>query len=584
MTTLDLGFDLAQRRDARLLRGLLLGLAASIMEAAPWLLLALVFRDAAAEQAEPWRVMAYAGIGLTALLIGWLCRAQALLDNFTASYGLVAEARLNLTDHLARLPLGRVLRQRAAVLADLVTGQFALYQDIIVHVWGIGVAQVALPPLLWAILAWLDLRLALVLLAFLPFAALAVPWSHRLLDRAAEQVIAAKDRMTASVVELMDGARELRLFDPEGRRRAAADAALAAMERESRAVELAPAPALLAYGFVLATGLAMMTVAGAWLWSKGRLDAVTLLVALPVAARCMGAVTEFGTLLTELRVARLVLARIREVAQEPALPQPVTPRRPADAGFVLRDVGFSQDGIPVLRGIDAVLPAGSVTALVGPSGAGKSTLALLLARLWDVESGSISLGGVDLREIDSATLNASIAMVLQDVVLFDLTVADNIRLGRADASAEEVIAAARAAQIHDRIMALPEGYATRLADEGAALSGGERQRLAIARALLKNAPVLILDEATASLDLDNEALIQQALAAVCEGRTVVAIAHRLWTVRDADQILVLDQGRIVERGRHDALLATGGLYHRLWQAQAAARDWQLIPEARKPVS
>jgi ATP-binding cassette subfamily B protein len=218
--------------------------------------------------------------------------------------------------------------------------------------------------------------------------------------------------------------------------------------------------------------------------------------------------------------------------------------------------------------------AGSTAALVGPSGAGKSTVAQLIARFWDVASGSVRIGGADVRQIDADTLGRHVAFVFQDVFLFRDSVRENLRLARPGAADAEIVAAAQAAEAHDFIMRLPHGYDTELGERGGGLSGGERQRLAIARALLRDAPILVLDEATAFADPLSEARIGTALARLMRGRTVVVIAHRLSTITGVDQILVLDQGRLAARGRHADLLVSSPLYARLWQAHNAARDWR----------
>ena len=229
----------------------------------------------------------------------------------------------------------------------------------------------------------------------------------------------------------------------------------------------------------------------------------------------------------------------------------------------------------VLREVSCAMAAHSLTAIVGPSGAGKSTLVQLIARLWDVHSGAVRIGGVDVRDMTSETLHRQVAMVFQEVQLFSGSVLDNLRIGCRQASRAEVIVAAQRAQAHDFISALPQAYDTPLDEGGTCLSGGERQRIAIARALLKDAPILLLDEATASVDPSAAAEIQRAIGELARGRTVVVIAHQLHSVRHADHILVLDQGRLVEQGRHAALLAQGGLYERLWRTQQQARQWQL---------
>jgi subfamily B ATP-binding cassette protein MsbA len=250
------------------------------------------------------------------------------------------------------------------------------------------------------------------------------------------------------------------------------------------------------------------------------------------------------------------------------------------ASIVLEQVSFRYPGSPegfLLRGIDFQVKAGEVVALVGPSGAGKSTLAGLLARFYDVTSGSIRIEGRDIRDYTLASLRRQIGIVAQDTFLFNTTVAGNIRYGRPDAADEEIREAARNALADDFIMKLPQGYDTLIGERGMKLSGGQRQRIAIARALLKNAPILILDEATSHLDAEAERLVQRALSNLMRGRTVIVIAHRLSTIRQADRIIVLDHGTIVETGAHEALLENGGVYRRLHELQFLEPDPMVNP-------
>ena len=270
---------------------------------------------------------------------------------------------------------------------------------------------------------------------------------------------------------------------------------------------------------------------------------------------------------------RMAAQSTADLLSEEPMPQGAFDQGDGDAPgrIEVDDVTFSYEpDTPVLKGVSFTAEPGTVTALVGPSGGGKSTLAQLIARFHDVDQGAVRISGVDVREATFSWLLSRVSIVLQDVALTNDSVLDNIMLGRPDATREQVEDAARAACIHDRIMRLPKGYDTILGEEGGFLSGGERQRITLARAYLQDAPILVLDEATAQADPQSEHDIHQALTRLAEGRTVVIIAHRLTTIRDADQILVLEDGQIVERGRHDDLVAANGRYATMWRNQDLA--------------
>ena len=294
-----------------------------------------------------------------------------------------------------------------------------------------------------------------------------------------------------------------------------------------------------------------------------------------VAALIMAAqpIRTLGNLNAIIQEAMSALKRFYEVMDEPATIVDKPDARPLvlDKGELrFSDVSFSYHAdASALEGVDLVLPAGRTAALVGRSGSGKSTLMALVPRLYDVTGGAVQIDGQDVRDVTVASLRASIAVVSQDVVIFDDTIRANIAFGRPGASDAEIEAAAKAAAAHDFIMRLPDGYNTRAGDRGSRFSGGERQRLSLARAILKNAPILLLDEATSALDAESERLVQDALAKLMAGRTTLVIAHRLSTVRQADLIVVMDRGRIVETGRHDDLVAAGGLYANFHRLQLA---------------
>lgn len=283
---------------------------------------------------------------------------------------------------------------------------------------------------------------------------------------------------------------------------------------------------------------------------------------------------------------RLSIARIQDVLSLDPLPETQTDNSPRDASLTFEEVSFCYSSDTEARALDDVsfqVPAGSFTALVGSSGAGKSTVARLIPRFQDVTSGQILLGGVDIREMKTTTLMQQVSFVFQDAFLFADTIANNIRLGLPEKSLDEVIAVAKIAQAHDFIMALPQGYDTPAGERGLFLSGGQRQRIAIARALLHNRPILVLDEPTAFADAENEAALLTALASLMKNKTVIMVAHRLSTIRHADQILVFDNGKLSESGRHDDLLAARGRYSELWQHYQQAQRWSVGSEPKEAV-
>lgn len=569
------GFDLLGQRHERLWVGVWWGFATAAAESIGYGVLYYLLTIVYAEQVDHRTVLgALAVFTLLALLMTWL-RAKVYDESFSTSFANVAAARLRLADHISQLPSGNFTHKRTEAVADLLTSRFQLYQDVVVHIWGMAVANAALPVFLWLLLIVIDWRLALVALLLVPLAFATIPWSHRMLAKASLKLSKIRNEALSSVVEHVEGARELTQFDLERCRLDLADKRLADLEREQMRLELAPAPALLTFAFVLQLGLGATAVAGAYALHDDTITAVTLLGGLVVAQRYFRAIGDLAINLTELRFARGILDEIRQLANEPAMPMPQTGDIPKNHSITFDRVSFSYGSDVILREISGHIDAGSVVALVGMSGAGKSTLAGLLARLQDVTGGAIRIGGADIRNMTAETLNRQIAMVLQDVVLFDGTIADNIRLARPEASIEDVITAAREAEIGDFIENLPEGYETRVIADGTNFSGGERQRMAIARALLKDAPILILDEATSSVDLTNEEALQKALSRLTKQRTVLVIAHRLWTIASADEIWVMSGGQIVQRGTHQDLVLQDGQYRMMWQAQAQARSWRV---------
>jgi len=328
------------------------------------------------------------------------------------------------------------------------------------------------------------------------------------------------------------------------------------------------------FSVVVVANLIVILPVGAWLYISGSLPMPTLILFLILGIGFSEPLIKLNVFSSQFTQNMEGVERINRILTEEPLLEPDAERIPSNFDIKFQGVHFSYDKREVLGDINFTVPGKTVTALVGPSGAGKTTIARLIPRFWDVNAGEISIGDINIRDITTERLMSLVATVFQDVTLFNDTITENIRMGNEDAPEEDVIAAAKMAHCHEFIAALPAGYQTSIGEGGAKLSGGEMQRISIARAILKDAPIIILDEATAFVDPENEELIQDAIARLAEGKTLIIIAHRLSTITSSNQIIVLNEGNIAEKGTHDELIRAGNLYSRMWEAHVSAQDWK----------
>lgn len=529
-------------------------------------------------QAVPLALAASVG----ALLLAFFLRQQAEARAHAASYRLEVALRERLIDHLARLPLGVVQGWGSGrvrkILQDDVKALHIAVADAVPFI-GAGLSQPLAALLLLALVQW---RLALAALVMLPVSVACMALMARQQPQQRARYSEAGEAVNAGVIELVQGMAVMRTFDNgevgwrrfTGRLNQFTDAVEAWM-----AASRLPWKINRAAGAALPTAGAILAV-GCLLYAAGQVTLAEWLLAMTIGTLPVKALEPLMHLANYLSDAGAASRRIREVLAQPALPEPEIPQPPQGHALRLENVSFCYPGrtAPALSDITLSLAPGTRCAIVGASGSGKSTLARLIPRFYDVSSGRITLGGCDIREMRSDALLRQMALVLQEPFLIGGTLEENLRLARPDASDAELQAVMDACGVTAIIDALPDGLQTAVSERGGSLSGGQRQRITLARALLANAPLLIMDEVTSYLDAHSDRLVQRALAQLAPHTTQIVIAHRLHAVVDADLIVVMDAGRIVEQGRHADLLAQEGRYARLWQHYRQTRRWTLRRE------
>ena len=500
------------------------------------------------------------------------------LQQYHATYGLVynevKSTRLSLAERLRKLPLGYFGKRDLADLTETLMGDVNRMEHVWSHVLGYLYGAYISTAIIAVCLLVYDWRLTIACLWGVPVAFALLFGTRKISARASERTKQAAIRVSDGIQEALENVREIRATNQEVRYLAGLNQKIDDHEKVTIQGELGTGIFVNAASVIMRLGVATTILAGASLILSGQIDFMLLFLFLLVITRVYAPFDQSLALIAELFVSQVSADRMNEIYDTPTA-EGAEVFEPKGHDIVFDHVGFAYDKKKVLDGVSFTAREGEVTALVGPSGSGKSTCARLAARLWDVTEGTIRVGGVDISTVDPEALLTDYSMVFQDVVLFDDTVMENIRLGKRGATDQEVRAAAEAANCGEFIRRLPQGYDTPIGENGAKLSGGERQRISIARALLKNAPIVLLDEATASLDVENETKVQGALSRLLAGKTVLVIAHRMRTVAGADHIVVLENGHVAEQGTPAELMGKGGLYRRMVELQSHSAQWQL---------
>ena len=520
--------------------------------------------------------------GSSMLLWYWIALAACLLikggsniladvKKHHAGFDIVFQIRKNIIYRLKAFSLGFYTNERLGEISTIIHKDVDKMEMVVGHVWTRMLADFIVSAILLTALVVYDPKMALLMISALPVAVLFLTLGLKRGERLEEKAGNDRADMVSVFVEYVKGIPLLKAFSESRRFEEKVEQTARDFGQSSKAVSRNRAAVLAVYGLIIDVSFWIMLTAGLLLLLTGKLPVYGFLLFAIISREFYKPFLALESHWVNYLTVTDSYRRIKKITEAETVPEPERPIHPTEYAISFEDVSFSyEEGGFTMQNISFHTPAQTLTALVGGSGSGKTTITNLLLRFWDVTDGAIRIGGVDVRDMSYDELLGSVSIVMQNVQLFADTIEGNIRLGKAAATQEEIITAAKKARIHDFIMSLPDGYQTMIGENGVGLSGGQKQRLSIARAFLKDAPILLLDEITSNVDPVNEALIQEAISELAKDRTVLVIAHHLSTIRSADQILVFQDGRIVQSGQHETLLSdSDGYYHKLWNARGS---------------
>lgn len=517
----------------------------------------------------------YTAAGIIILVIIFIFHYLQYTKAYIGTYEESERRRITLAEKLRTLPLGFFHERDLADLTSTIMGDCASFEHAFSHTVPQFFGALISTAIVCIVLLIMNWKMGLALLWVAPVAFAIVLLSRKWQEKLGKKYMTERMNLSEGIQECLETVQDIKACNQENTYLKKLDAKMDIAEKAQISSEMVSASLVTTGQMILRLGLVTVIVVGSSLILHGKISLFTYILYLIAASRLYDPLSGAMANMAELFGANLQVNRLKEIQEYP-LESGQKDYHTKGYDVTFDHVKFSyEEGKPVLKDVSFTAKQGQVTALVGPSGGGKSTVAKLAAKFYDLDGGKITLGGVDIAKLDSVALMKDFSIVFQDVVLFNNTIMENIRVGRKGASDTDVIAAAKAAKCHEFIENLPQGYQTVIGENGSTLSGGECQRLSIARALLKDAPVILLDEATASLDVDSETQIQEAISELVSGKTVLVIAHRMRTIEAADQIVVLDKGVVAEKGNHDTLMKKNGLYRKLVDLQTEAANWKL---------
>lgn len=556
-------------------KSIALGVLQAVFEALRIPAIALVLRDLFAGSVTTATALGSLGIMVVSILGTGLVKYQATMLQTEAGYGTCADKRIEIAEHLRYLPMGYFNQNSLGQITSVATNTMQNLEGVATRVIMLVSQGLLTTALIIVMLLFFDWRIALILaIGFAAFLAV----NDRLQKEAqslSEQKISADTVLVDQIIEYIQGIAEVKAFHLLGSQSTSLNQAIAGNVQVNTAMELKLVPYMAVQNLVVRLTGTAMTLASVLFWLNGSMSLLNCVLMIICSFLVFASLETAGSYSSLLRTVDLSVDKANEILATPQMDTAGADIRPDSHTLAAEHIDFAYGTRKIINDVSLTIPENTTTAIVGPSGSGKTTLTSLLSRFWDVDAGRVTLDGRDVRDYSMDSLMKNFSFVFQNVYLFHDTIANNIRFGQEDLPLEKVKEAARKACCDDFIEALPDGYDTVIGEGGASLSGGEKQRISIARAMLKDAPIVILDEATANVDPENEDRLQKAIEALTRDKTIIMIAHRLKTVRHADQILVVDGGRIVQRGTHAELIGRPGIYADFVGGRKQAAGWKL---------
>lgn len=541
-------------------------------------LLLIIIWELFSEEPNKTLMFSIVGIMLLLLIIQMFIASKSMVTTNIWTYSTSNKLRLLLGNHLQKISLGFFKKRDLGEIASVILQDVANFEGAFGHSAGNAATSIFNTIIVFIFLFFFDWRLALCLLVVLP---LIIPFlwiANYFVSKLGKEQISLRNKVGAQFLEYVQGIRHLKSYGLTGQRHKILDESFQELRNKSIRLESIPGPFALTVIVFFEIGFLSMVWLGLYYLANQSLSIPVLITFLIVGYNLYFPLKVLMSDYLLLRYANESLKRVINVLDEPTM-ETTKNEFPTEYSITFNDVSFGYQDKKVIKNMSFTIPEKSMVALVGASGSGKTTIASLIARFWDVDSGNIEVGGVDIRNIPQDKFYSLISEVFQEVYLFDDTIYNNIKIGNPSATKEEILEASEKAQVLDFVWdELPHGMETRVGEGGSRLSGGQKQRVSIARALLKDAPIVLLDEATASLDPENELHIQKAIQELVKSKTVVVIAHKLATIQNANQILVLDNGNISERGTHKELLEQNGIYRKMWDIQQKSSGWKVKRE------